>query len=116
MKQFRQWGASKQAEFKDDARMVIISADQNRQFGKYFGGDSAVFVIKRYKNNIARVKMVLHEGNVRFLKVSKIIILGRNLETSFQSYKKILEILSLVLHGRQYLTLILHKLFVAYLI
>ena len=64
VKQFRQWGASKQAEFKDDARTVIISADQNRPFGKYFGGDSAVFVIKRYKNNIARVKMVLHEGKV----------------------------------------------------
>jgi len=61
VKQFRQWGASKQAEFKDYARMVIISADQNPQFGKYFGGDSAVFVLKRYKNNIARVKMILHE-------------------------------------------------------
>ena len=65
VKQFRKWGASKQAEFKDYAKMVIISADQNPQFGKYFGGDSAVFVLKRYKNNIARVKMILHEGKVR---------------------------------------------------
>ena len=44
--------------------MVVISADQNPQFGKFFGGDSAVFVLKRYKNNIARVKMILHEGKV----------------------------------------------------
>ena len=82
VKQFRQWGASKQAEFKDYARMVIISADQNPQFGKYFGGDSAVFVLKRYKNNIARVKMILHEGKVSQI-WSLIIVILKTLKPVF---------------------------------
>ena len=64
VQQYRKWGAQKHDEFKDYARMVIISANQNPQFGTYFGGESAVFVMKRYKNNIARVKMILHEGSV----------------------------------------------------